>query len=644
MVVRNIDIKFNVQNAKPTFTNVRQVQNAFDDLTRSQKLASQSGRIFEQSLNEQRTAFNSLRQSLDPVMANSLRYEKILKQVTAAQRSGAVSTKEATRVLQLAEKRYLAASTAATQLQGRVSRLGFGFQNVGLQAQDMAVQLEAGTDINRIIVQQVPQLVSSFGALGSSMAIWTGAIGAAVAIGGTLISFLLRSWDTTEDLKEAMESLDGAMANADKAMDLLSLSAEELTQKFGSSATAVREFAVAQAELAVDQVERRLRDELAVANDLIQTYGEGRSVVDDFGQAHDDISGNIRALMDDFEVTAAEANRLYDAFRLLSDPTVLPEDLEKALNGILDTMRSGNNTLGDMPAGIQAIIQEMIAFQVETAAAEAAVQRLNAAIQRQDTGVPLHEQEFLPEELVPGNYSTPDNDKNKRGGGGAANRRAREIEALLESLMTEREIVDQWREESLEKLNEANEKELEAIGGYNEAKLRLEEEYQQRLYGIKLKGKQSDLSLTLSAGEEVLTALGSFNDKALGIAKVFGAAQTLISTYQGAAEALKLPFPANLAAAATVISTGLGFLASLKAVTASSGGTASGGSTAASGAAQAVSGGATEAARTTKYVNINLAGEGNIGRSQFAGLIEELNRQIEDGAVLGGIRVSGGNS
>ena len=212
--------------------------------------------------------------------------------------------------------------------------------------------------------------------------------------------------------------------------------------------------------------------------------------------------------------------------------------------------------------------------------------------------------------------------------------------------MTEQEIVDQFREESLQKLEEADEKELAAIGGFNAAKVRLEEEYQRRVRAIKIKGKESDLSIALAAGSDVLGALGAFNDKALKISQVFGAAQTLISTYQGAAEALKLPFPANLKAAATVLTAGFGFLASLKSVSASSSSGGASGSTSVPSGTSTQQEAATSAVAgdvaTTTYVNINLQGQGGVSRSAFSGLIEDINERIEDGAILGGIRVSGG--
>ncbi|MGF7161289.1 ribosomal protein L12E/L44/L45/RPP1/RPP2 [Rhodoligotrophos appendicifer] len=60
---------------------------------------------------------------------------------------------------------------------------------------------------------------------------------------------------------------------------------------------------------------------------------------------------------------------------------------------------------------------------------------------------------------------------------------------------------------------------------------------------------------------------GSFgkNNEAMAVAgKAFGIVQAIISTYTGMAKALELPFPANLAAAATVAAQGFAFVASIK--------------------------------------------------------------------------------
>lgn len=153
------------------------------------------------------------------------------------------------------------------------------------------------------------------------------------------------------------------------------------------------------------------------------------------------------------------------------------------------------------------------------------------------------------------------------GGGGGIDK----VQSLLDSLKTQTEVVDAWYEESQNTLQSASDKELEIIGGRHEAELRLETEHQQRMAAIKEAVKQNNLSIVLGSGAQILSALGAHNEKAARMAKIFGAAQALADTYVGAAAALKLPFPANLAAAASIISAGLGFVSAIKSGSSSSG-------------------------------------------------------------------------
>jgi hypothetical protein len=63
---------------------------------------------------------------------------------------------------------------------------------------------------------------------------------------------------------------------------------------------------------------------------------------------------------------------------------------------------------------------------------------------------------------------------------------------------------------------------------------------------------------------EIASAFGKEGSKMAAAAKILGAVQALISTYAGAAEALKLPFPANIAASAAVLAKGLALVATIK--------------------------------------------------------------------------------
>lgn len=153
---------------------------------------------------------------------------------------------------------------------------------------------------------------------------------------------------------------------------------------------------------------------------------------------------------------------------------------------------------------------------------------------------------------------------------------------------------------------------------------------------------------------EMSSAMGTENKKMLKIAQVAGAAQALMATMTGAAEALKLGFPFNLVAAAAVIAKGMGFVAAIKGT--SVGGFATGGSFTVPGSGgpdskrvmmdltpgeqvdiwrpsdggQDPRGGAGGGHRREVVVNFN----GLVGRAGIERLFEEINSALGDGLRL----------
>ena len=200
------------------------------------------------------------------------------------------------------------------------------------------------------------------------------------------------------------------------------------------------------------------------------------------------------------------------------------------------------------------------------------------------------------------------------------------LEVLTEGLMTEREVVAQWYEEGQTVLEDALANGLLTEEEYREQRERLEEEHQKRMNAIKQAGAAADLATVAGAGEQILAAIGQNNKKALKIAKVFGAAEALISTYVGASEALKLPFPQNFAAAAAIIAKGIGFVNSIKSVSDSGGSGGGGGATGASSASSAP-------AMPTQTVSINLQGD-TFSRGSVEGLLEQIQSQLDRGGRL----------
>lgn len=230
------------------------------------------------------------------------------------------------------------------------------------------------------------------------------------------------------------------------------------------------------------------------------------------------------------------------------------------------------------------------------------------------------------------------------GGGGAAGLTSEQYESKLEalrtSLLNEREVLEQWKLEQDTLLADQRAIELLGIEEHNQAKLRLEEEYNQRRVEIAAMGEESKLSLALGGASDVLGVIGQFNDKAFKLAKVAAAAQALISTLQGSAEALKLPYPYNLIAAAQVAAKGFGLVAAIKGVS-SSGGSASisaGGTSSAAGVT-ATSSAADVVPQTNAIIQVD-SGRSRLTIEEINDIITGIQSQSEDGVIISGIQTA----
>ena len=149
--------------------------------------------------------------------------------------------------------------------------------------------------------------------------------------------------------------------------------------------------------------------------------------------------------------------------------------------------------------------------------------------------------------------------------------------ALAQSLMSEQEVLDIWREDSLASLVDFNARELAILEAHGGARTLIEEEYQSRLREI----RNAERANTLSGYGDLFGALGSLmgnsGRKLLQIQAGLSAAATMISTYEGAArQAAKASNPIAAGAIwASWIARGVAAVAKIKQI--GSSGNASGG-------------------------------------------------------------------
>ena len=203
-----------------------------------------------------------------------------------------------------------------------------------------------------------------------------------------------------------------------------------------------------------------------------------------------------------------------------------------------------------------------------------------------------------------------------------------EVELLNDRFAAENEAIDQAYEERL-----INEQEWDQL--MRDQKARHEEELtaieqeaanaRQRVAEQEAQAKQRILSGAMSA---LTTLMNSESRKLFEIGKVAAISQSIISTYQGASEALKLGWPLGPIAAAAITTAGFANVAAIKSQSfGGSGATGGGGGSVTQNVnAQA------EAVQPREQIVANISLQGDtFGRETVKSLMEQMNELADDG-------------
>lgn len=175
----------------------------------------------------------------------------------------------------------------------------------------------------------------------------------------------------------------------------------------------------------------------------------------------------------------------------------------------------------------------------------------------------------------------------------------------------------------LQQLKQALEQQLITRQEYDALMRQRQWEQISQLGQIRDAGTAYELNQMATAFGEAASMAGDYNQKFLKAQRIFAASAALISTYQGAAKALELPFPMNIAAAAKVIAAGLGFVSAIK-----SGGSSSGGRGSGSSASSA-----TTKTEPTRQVLVRLEGDDWLV-DMAENIMTQIYDQSKDGRII----------
>lgn len=546
-----------------------------------------------------------LRQKYDQVYAASRLYESSLKELNRAHMLGVTSTKQheaAVESLNLEYQNFQNNAGDASnrfsqhiqQASSRLNQYGVVTQQVGYQVGDFLVQVQSGTNWMVAFGQQATQLVGVLPMMGAGflglstgglIALSTG-LGIAIPLVTALGAVFMRTGENAKEGSLGVETYKNALSALNS--EIQKNQEGFLKLKFDTTSSGL---ALASQEM--EDLRKKIPIVRAELDALYMATAQagGISLGALFNDEADQLAASLKVMEDRlFLLNAqAEAQRMINgdmsvagglnraAIRDKQFELRAQQELKKFVDLTVTAVKTlansqpGDFWLGSAIANAGTLATKLWdAVKANAALANSQMTTGNADWAKSGLGFTLKGEELL------GLPSAPSGGSSGGGGGGSAGNAG--LETLINSLQTEREVIDQWYAESQASLQSASDAELAIIGGRHEAELRLEEEHQKRLAGIKEAGNKSMLETTLSGAGEILSALGAFNDKALRISKVFAAAEALVSTYQGAAAELKKGV-LGFGTAAAVIAKGIGFVAAIKGVSSSgtTSGTSSGG-------------------------------------------------------------------
>ena len=170
----------------------------------------------EQRIIQGASAFDRLRNQLDPAAKATAEFERAQRTLDRALEAGQVNIQQHGQYLGQLQQKYQAAgqtatafATTATTSGGAMQRVGHAAGQAGFQIQDFSAQVMGGTSAVTAMGQQLPQLLGIFGT-GGAIA------GAAVAV-GVLVYKLFEAEDASKALAKSAEANDKAFAAASAA-------------------------------------------------------------------------------------------------------------------------------------------------------------------------------------------------------------------------------------------------------------------------------------------------------------------------------------------------------------------------------------------------------------------------------------------
>ena len=615
--------------------------------------------IWQRELEQTRARF-------DPLFAASKRYEQELRDIAEAERMGAINANVAAQARDRAATAMNGGAVAVAKFGGAMQVSSAHTANLGAQLNDIGVMLAAGQNPLQLAVQQGTQINQVFAQMGGGRQALRGlaagflsminpmslATIGIIAGGAALTQWAVAAFgarDEASEFEDRLDSLSEMMEGLNSSSDMLEWSMDELTEKFGHQAEVVRGLIVNLAQYRVSIAQNELREfgDLAkIATDQFSRLSRSADLVAqeiEYLNQQDTAFSRSR-IADLTKQIANEAAEMGEQFGITADEAILLSDAFAQL-GAAGTTEQVNQELVDLNELMKelGIGTEMIPDELEQAIAKMSELGILSAELAETMRQVAINSSFAPglNPNMPVSSLLPprQRDRGCRGGGGSrVDPFERDLERLRESLRTEREVVDEWYAQQKEILANRRAMEILGIEGHNQAKLRLEQEYQERLQGINQAGLGGNLGVMSEFFGEAAGLMQSGNKKLFQIGQAAAIANAVVNGHNAAVAAWDKGMQAGgppLAATFTALSVAktASQIAAIKGASFGSGGGGSGSGTSATAGVTAT--GATAPQQTRAIISLQ-GGRSRFTVEEINDITRQLQEQSDDGVIIEG--------
>jgi hypothetical protein len=519
------------------------------------------------------------------------------------QRSGSMAQTQAAGMM----ASYQRLASSMPSLQTRINAVGSGIR--GLSA-----SIAAGGQASTALAQQLGMVASAFGPIGVAVGV----------LAATTLPVLAERFasakNASSSLGEALEQTRQGIERMQGVHKILTTSIDELILKYGEGTNRVLQFAVAHAELEVAMAARKMRESVDLLGSVTRQYTAAT-------EAGRNWQNTLNRIEREFGLSNAQAVEFSRLLQDIGNDTSI-EGQADALQRILDFLKSNNVELSRIPPELQRALSDMIALSNAAAEAKENTAKLAEAAANISIG-PVQGPPVAPEEPV-------EPPPCRCGGGGGAARTnpiLAQLESLRASLMTQEEAQIASFARQQETLQAALKQRLLTQTEHLRLMEQAQQQHADRMSQIDVYRYGTGLQQAQAFFGGMATALQSGNERMAAIGKKFAAVEALINAWRAHNQVLadpSVPFFAKIPAALAVLSAGVGAVSAIRGGGSSSGGSRRGGGAAAAAPAQPQG----------SYVNVSLVGGDMFGRDQVRGLITAINKEIERGMVIKGIRAT----